>query len=277
MATRSTPFAPGTPCWVDLFTSDPERSKAFYTAVFGWEFEDQGEAYGGYTLGRADGEQVVGLMRNHGESGSPDVWSTYFATESIEETASRAGAGGATVIAPPMAVGELGQMAVLVDPAGAVFGLWQAGRHTGFTRYNEAGSVSWDEHHSKAFGATRAFYADLFGWTYDVTSDTDDFRYLTAKVGGEQVAGLMDSAGFLPEDVPSHWAVYFTVADVDAAADVAREHGGTVLMAPQDTPFGRIADLLDPTGAPFKLHSSTLRNPAGTASETASEARPDLH
>ena len=277
MATRSTPFAPGTPCWVDLFTSDPERSTAFYTAVLGWQFEDQGEAYGGYTLGRADGEQVVGLMRNAGDSGSPDVWSTYFATTSIEETASRAGELGATVIAPPMAVGALGVMAVLVDPAGAVFGLWQAGEHTGFTRYNEPGSVSWDEHHSKAFAATRAFYADLFGWAYDVTSDTDDFRYLTAVVDGGPVAGLMDSARFLPDEVPSHWAVYFSVADVDAATDVARKHGGTVLMAPQDTPFGRMADLLDPTGAPFKLHSPTLRDPAGMAGERSSGASPDLH
>ena len=267
MATRNTPFAPGTPCWVDLFTSDPERSKAFYTAVFGWEFEDQGAAYGGYTLGRAGGEQVVGLMRNPGDSGSPDTWSTYLATESIEETAARAVDGGATVIAPPMAVGALGRMAVLVDPAGAVFGLWQAGEHTGFTRYDEPGSVSWDEHHSKAFGASRTFYADLFGWTYDVVSDTDDFRYLTAKVDEQPVAGLMDSARILPEDVPSHWAVYFSVADADAAAATAAEHGGTVLMAPQDSPFGRVADLLDPTGAPFKLHSSTLKNPPLTAGE----------
>ena len=194
MATRSTPFAPGTPCWVDLFTSDPERSQTFYAAVLGWEFEDQGEAYGGYTLARRDGEQVAGLMRNAGESGSPDAWSTYLATAAIDESAARATAAGARMIAPPMPVGELGVMAVLLDPAGALFGLWQADRHTGFTRYNEPGSVSWAEHHSKSFAVTRDFYAEVFGWTYDVTSDTEDFRYLTAKVAGQEVAGLMDSA-----------------------------------------------------------------------------------
>lgn len=261
MTTRSTPFAPGTPCWVDLFTSDPERSAAFYSALLGWELEDQGAAYGGYTLATSGGEQVAGLMRNSGDSGSPDSWSTYLATTDVEASVAAARAAGATVLAPPMAVGRLGSMAVLVDPAGAVVGLWQAGEHTGFTRYDEPGSVIWDEVHSKGFGASRDFYARVFGWTYDVSGDTDDFRYLTAKVGGEPVAGLMDSARFLPPEVPSHWAVYFAVGDVDEAQERAATLGATVLMSAADTPFGRIADLVDPTGAPFKLHASGLKNP----------------
>ncbi len=261
MTTRSTPFAPGTPCWVDLFTSDPERSTAFYSALFGWEFADQGPEHGGYTLATADGEPVAGLMRNRGDSGSPDTWSTYLATADVEASVTAATEAGASVLAPAMAVGPLGSMAVLVDPAGAVVGLWQAREHTGFSRYNEPGSVVWDEVHSKGFGASRDFYARVFGWTYDVAGDTDEFRYLTAKVDGTEVAGLMDSARFLPPEVPSHWAVYFGVADADEAQERAVAHGATVLMAAQDTPFGRIADLLDPTGAPFKLHATRLKNP----------------
>ena len=261
MTTRSTPFPPGTPCWVDLFTSDPERSKAFYAAVLGWEFADQGEAYGGYTLATSDGANVAGLMRNSGDSGTPDTWSTYLATADAEESVARAVEAGATVLAPPLRVGDLGTMAVLVDPAGAVVGVWQAGDHTGFGRHAEPGSVVWAETHSKSFGASRAFYERVFGWDYEVTADEDDFRYLTAKVDGTEVAGLMDSARILPDAVPSHWAVYLGVDDVDAAQRVAEEQGATVLMGATDTPFGRIADLLDPTGAPFKLHSSSLLNP----------------
>ncbi len=261
MTTRSTPFPPGTPCWVDLFTSDPERSRSFYAAVLGWEFADQGEAYGGYTLATSRGANVAGLMRNTGDSGSPDTWSTYLATADAEASVARAREAGATVLAPPLEVGTLGTMAVLVDPAGAVFGVWQAGEHTGFGRHAEPGSVVWSETHSKSFGASRDFYAHVFGWDYEVTSDQDDFRYLTAKVDGVEVAGLMDSARILPDAVPSHWAVYLGVDGVDAAQAVAEDHGATVLVGAQDTPFGRIADLLDPTGAPFKLHSSSLVNP----------------
>ena len=264
MTTRSTPFAPGTPCWVDLFTSDPERSQAFYAAVLGWEFADQGEAYGGYTLATRDGARVAGLMRNPGDSGSPDAWSTYLATTDVDATVAKAVEAGARVLAPPLAVGDLGSMAVLVDPVGAVVGLWQAAAHTGFGRFNEPGSVVWDEHHSKSFGASRQFYADVFGWTYEVMADSDDFRYVNAQVDGREVAGLMDSARFLPDAVPSHWAVYLGVEDVDAAQALAQEHGATVLMGAEDTPFGRIADLLDPTGAPIKLHSDRLANPPRT-------------
>jgi uncharacterized protein len=261
VTTRTTPYAPGTPCWVDLFTSDPERSAAFYSAVLGWELSELGEEYGGYTLARADGAVVAGLMRNSGDSGSPDTWSTYLATGDIEASVTKAAEAGATVLAPAMPVGALGSMAVLVDPAGAVVGLWEAREHLGFGRRDEPGSVVWSEVHSKSFPASRDFYARVFGWSYDVTGDTDEFRYLTAKVDGADVAGLMDSARFLPDAVPSHWAVYFGVADADAAEQTAVAHGATVLMSAQDTPFGRIADLLDPTGAPFKLHSSTLKNP----------------
>jgi uncharacterized protein len=169
-------------------------------------------------------------------------------------------AAGAQVAMPVTGVGDAGQMAYLIDPAGATVGLWQAGTHTGFGKYNEPGSVTWDEHHSKNFAASTAFYQSVFGWGIDKTADTDQFRYYVGQVGGEAVAGLMDSAGFLPADVPSHWAVYFTVADADEGQAKAVALGATIVAPAQDTPFGRMVDLLDSTGAPFKLHSATLAN-----------------
>jgi predicted enzyme related to lactoylglutathione lyase len=155
-------------------------------------------------------------------------------------------------------------MAMLADPAGAVFGLWQPGVHTGFTKYNEPGAVTWDEHHSKSFPASTAFYETVFDWAMDKTSDTDEFRYYQAQIDGQTVAGLMDSSGFLPAEVPSHWAVYFSVADADEAVTKVVELGGSVLRPPEDTPFGRIADVSDPTGTAFKLHSNVLANPSAT-------------
>ena len=261
MTTRTTPFAPGTPCWVDLVTSDPERSAAFSSALLGWEFRDLGEELGGYTLATSGGEPVAGLMRNTDASHSPDAWSSYLATDAIEVTVATATDAGATVLAPPLPQGPLGTLAGLVDPAGAVVGLWPGRDHLGFTRHGEPGSVLWDAVHSKSVGASRDFYATASGRRYEVTGDSDDFGYLTVKVDGSEVAGLMDPARFLPDQVPSHWAVYLGVADADAAERVAAEHGPTVLMSAQDTPFGRIADLLDPTGAPCKLHPGTLKNP----------------
>ncbi len=258
MTTRDTPFAPGTPCWVDLLSSDPDRAAAFYGQVLGWDAEDAGEQFGHYVRFSSDGHGVAGMMRNSPEMGSPDVWTTYISTDDIDATVAKATEAGATVMAPAMEVGDLGSMAVIVDPVGAVLGLWQPAKHTGFSKYNEPGSVTWDEHHSKDFPRSTEFYQQVFGWSYEKTGDTDDFRYYQGQIDGGTVAGLMDSKGFLPDEVPSHWAVYFSVADVDAAVARAVDNGATVARPAEDTPFGRMADLSDPTGAMFKLLGPTL-------------------
>lgn len=253
MTTRDTAFAPGTPCWVDVLCSDPDRVKAFYAGLFGWTVEESGPEFGNYANFRSDGQLVAGLVPNSGEQGSPDAWTTYIATTDAQATTAAVTDGGGQILAAPMQVGELGSMAVLADPAGGVFGIWQPGTHTGFTKYNEPGGVTWDEHHSKDFAVTTPFYASIFGWQLNQMSDTDDFRYSTGQIDGEDVVGLMDSASFLPAEVPSHWAVYFSVDDVDAALVRLTGLGGSVLRPAEDTPFGRMADAADPTGASFKL------------------------
>jgi predicted enzyme related to lactoylglutathione lyase len=257
MATRDAPFAPGTPCWVDLFSSDPAASKAFYGGLFGWTSVDAGEEYGGYVTFSAAGQGVAGMMGNDGQSGRPDVWSTYISTADIDKTVALAAESGGQVISPTMQVADLGSMAMLADPAGAVFGVWQPGKHIGFTRYNEPASVTWDELHSKDFGAAMDFYVKVFGWHLDKMSDSDEFRYYLGQVDGLTVAGLMDSVSFLPPEVPSHWEVYFDVTDVDGSIATVLELGGTLDRPAEDTPYGRMAAVTDPTGAMFKLLKSS--------------------
>jgi len=271
MTTRDTAFAAGTPCWVDLMSSDPPKVRAFYSAVFGWDAEESNEEYGNYVTFTSDGRAVAGLMQNPPDSGYPDVWTTYIATDDIQAGAAAATDAGGQVMMGPMQVGEQGSVAVLLDTAGGAVGLWQAGQHTGFGKYNDTGSVAWHELHSKDFAKSKEFYASVFGWDYRVDSDTDEFRYVTAQVGGEAVAGIMDSAAFLPAEVPTHWTIYFDVADVDESVAVAEANGATVLVPAADTPFGRLAELLDPTGATFKLHSMKLADPGSVAESAAAE------
>ena len=255
MPTRSTPFAAGTPCWVDLLSSDTDKARQFYGDVLGWTAEESGAEFGGYITFYSDGHRVAGLMANQADNGIPDFWSTYICTDDVEATVAAAEKAGAKVLAAPMAVADLGSMAILSDPTGATIGLWQPGSHIGFEKYNEPGGVAWDELHSKDFEASKRFYAEVFGWQMVANSDTDDFRYYTGDIDGSSVAGLMDSSKFLPPEVPSLWTVYFSVSDIDAACERATAAGGRVLRAPEDTPFGRIGELADPTGALFKLHT----------------------
>ncbi|MCW2539924.1 MAG: putative hydroxylase [Frankiales bacterium] len=266
MTIRDTPFAPGTPCWVDLLSSDTESSKAFYGALFGWVANEAREDLHGYVTFTSDGHPVAGMMGRMPGMDSPDVWSTYLATDNIDASVDAATLAGAQVLASPMDVADLGRMALLIDPAGAGLGLWHAITFPGFGKYNEPGAVTWDEVLSKNFTTSVSFYEQVFGWTIETMADTEEFRYVTGQVNGDTVAGLMDAHTFLPTEVPSHWAVYFSVTDTDEAAAKTAALGGTVLRPAEDTPFGRLAEVADPTGAPFKLHSTKMADGSTLAS-----------
>jgi uncharacterized protein len=243
----------GAPIWIDLFTSDPDKSRAFYGELLGWTAEEPNPEFGGYFNFSKGDSLVAGGMRNDGEAGVPDMWNVYLAVENAEATVAAATAHGGGVIVPAMQLLELGSMAVVTDVGGASIGMWQPGTHTGIGVFGEPGSPAWFELHSRDYAASVQFYKDVFGWDAKTMSDTPEFRYTTLGEGDDAKAGIMDSSGFLPEGVPAHWAVYLRVADTDAAAKTAVELGGSLIMPAEDTPYGRIAMVADPTGAQFRL------------------------
>lgn len=256
----------GAPIWVDLFSSDPDRSTAFYAGLFGWEAEEPNAEFGGYVNFRSRGARVAGMVRNDGSQGVTDAWTTYLSTPDAAATVATAQAAGAQVLVEPMPVGDLGVMAAVMEPGGSFVGLWQPGTHTGSGRVNEAGAPCWHELHCRDYAGSLGFYRDVLGWETKTLGDTDEFRYTQVVADGEPVAGVMDSAAFLPEGVPSVWMLYLGVDDVDAACARAVELGGTVTEQPVDTPFGRMAQLADPTGAILKLHG--VREPGAQERES---------
>ena len=243
----------GAPCWIELFTSDPDKTIPFYSELFGWTVDDPGPDYGGYKNFVKDGVRVAGCMRNDGQSGIPDMWSIYLASEDAKETVDRAASNGGQVVVPAMDVMALGTMAVLSDAGGAGIGVWQSGEHRGFGVINEPGAPSWFELHTRDYDRALDFYRTVFGWQTRTEADTPEFRYTTMVVGDEQYAGVMDASAFLPEGVPANWTVYFASADVDATLARAVDLGGAITMPAEDTPYGRLAQATDPTGAMFKL------------------------
>jgi len=253
----TTEIPAGAPCWIDLMTSDPARARNFYTALFGWTYETGDvEKYGGYTMAFKDGASVAGLMQsNPDDAGYPDMWSTYLRVDDIAATVAAATQSGGVAYMAPMDVPEQGKMAMLGDPSGASVGVWEFGGHTGFQAHAVTGASVWHELHTKNYDAAVKFYQDVFGWKTTVMSDTPEFRYTTLGGGDNGLAGIMDAAAFLPEQVPSNWQVYFQVEDVDTTILTALSLGATIINPAEDSPFGRLAGLSDPTGAMFKIMS----------------------
>lgn len=249
----------GAPCWIDLMTSDTEKAKAFYGELFGWTFEtgDQ-EKYGGYITARKNGRSVAGMMqKQEGQANLPDAWTTYLRTDDARATVKAAAEHGGQVYVEPMDVPGQGSMAMIGDATGAAVGLWQPGEMTGYELAAEPGTPAWHELHTKDYAAAVKFYEGVFGWDTEVMSDTPEFRYATLGAGDDAKAGIMDASGYLPAEVSSNWQVYFAVEDTDAAIEKAVAMGASVIDAPDDTPFGRLATLADPAGARFKVIADT--------------------
>jgi uncharacterized protein len=247
----------GAPCWVDLMTSDTDKAQTFYGQLFGWTAESAGEEFGGYITFSKNGVPVAGCMKSDGQSGMPDVWSVYLATEDAKATVDDATTHGGQVIVPAMDVGDLGTMAVVTDSGQAAIGAWQPGTHKGFGIHAETGAPSWFELHTRDYDKAVQFYTDVFKWDAHVMSDTPDFRYTTLGEGDDALAGIMDSSNFLPEGVPAHWQIYFGVDDADAALKKIVELGGKVVQPAENTPYGRLAQAADTTGAVFKIDGPT--------------------
>jgi predicted enzyme related to lactoylglutathione lyase len=243
----------GAPCWVDLLTSDPDRSRAFYGELFGWTSESAGEEFGGYANFALDGVPVAGSMGNDGQAGVPDGWSVYLASTDAAATVDAAAANGGEVVFPPMAVGDLGTMAIVTDPGKGRIGVWQPGLHKGFGIVAETGAPSWFELHTREYDASVRFYTDVFKWDAHAMSDTPEFRYTTLGEGEGRLAGIMDAAAFSPDGSPAQWSIYFGVDDTDKALAKIVDLGGAIVLAAEDTPYGRLAQASDPTGAGFKL------------------------
>lgn len=252
MVTRDTVWAAGTPCWVDLGVADFGQAQAFYAGLFGWDIQPGAPEAGGYAICMNDGRAAAGIGPKMGPPDAPSVWMTYIATDNADETAAKIKAAGGQVMAEPFDVMDLGRMAVAVDPAGAVFGIWQARTHIGAGVANEPGALTWNENMSRDFEGNKAFYREVFGYDYNDMS-SDDFKYASFRVGAADVGGIGELGAEFPAEIPANWTTYFAVQDADEAVAKVAELGGTLLRPAWDTPFGRMAVVSDNEGAAFAI------------------------
>jgi uncharacterized protein len=248
-----TEHAPGTFCWVELATSDSAAAKQFYTSLFGWTFEDRPAAWGTYTILKKNGKDAAALYQiGPQQPGMPPCWTSYVRVERADDAAAHAKELGGTVQMGPYDAAEHGRMAVLEDPNGAAFSVWEPRANPGVGVVNEPGSFCWQELYTTDPQRAADFYSGLFGWKREARH-MDFGDYVIFERGGRMVAGMMKT----PKEwgpVPPHWLVYFAVDDCDAAVEKAKKLGANVSVAPMDVETaGRFALLTDPQRAAFAV------------------------
>jgi uncharacterized protein len=267
-------YLPGVPCWVDTSQPDPEAATAFYGGLFGWDFKDAmpPDSDGKYFIASLGGGTVA-AVGSQPEGGSPTAtWNTYVWVDDADKAAAKVRDAGGRVVADPFDVFDAGRMAVLTDPEGAAFCVWQAMQHKGAQVVNEPGSLNFNGLNTRDVQGAQSFYGSLFGWEalgldggvqmwrlpgYGAFLEKSDpgLRERMAESGApdgfEDVVATLNPIADDQPDTPAHWSVTFAVDDADATAAKATELGGRVIVAPFDAPWVRMAVISDPQGATF--------------------------
>jgi predicted enzyme related to lactoylglutathione lyase len=248
-----TQHAPGTFSWADVTTTDQEDAKRFYSGLFGWEADDSPVGDGIlYSMMKLDGRAVAAISpqpQQQRETGVPPMWNNYVTVESADSAAARAGELGATVHAPPFDVMDVGRMAVIQDPQGAFFMVWEPRASIGAELVNAPGALSWNELASPDPPESADFYGSLFGWAVEEMENAP-MPYLIVR-NGERTNGGIREMG--EEPAPPHWMPYFGIDDAEGGLARAGELGGSVLAGPLPAGPGRMGVIRDPQGAVFGI------------------------
>jgi predicted enzyme related to lactoylglutathione lyase len=208
-----------------------------------------------------DGSDVAAAHAAH--PGMPPHWGIYFSVTSADETAAKVEPLGGKLMAPPFDVMDVGRMAVVQDPQGTTFSLWQAKKSIGATYDGPLGRVMWPELHTPDVPAAAAFYTRLFGWRTSPASGVEAAPYVEWINGEAHFGGMMPMRGPEWQGLPPHWMIYVTVADCDERAAKAKALGAAVCVPPTDVPnVGRFAVLNDAQGATFSLIQMMARSQA---------------
>jgi predicted enzyme related to lactoylglutathione lyase len=243
-------------CWVELLTDHVEAAQEFYGEVIGWT-SAPAPADRGYRIFSAAGQAVAGLMLLPDEArgqGARPSWMGYISCDDVDAETRAVAAAGGKLWRAPETIPEIGRFAVVADPFGAAYCLWQdlCGQTPAQVAPMTPGHVGWHELLTGDVEKAFEFYAARYGWTRTQDLDMGEMGvYRLFATGDMAVGGMMKR----PEQVPlSFWGYYFVVEALDAAIERVARAGGTRLMGPAEVPGGAwIAQFFDPQGAYFAL------------------------
>lgn len=248
---------PGTFCWYELTTSDTPAAERFYRAVVGWSARDAGHAGMDYTQFLAGEVPAAGLMELPADArarGATPSWIGSIAVDDVDGFADKVVAAGGQVHRAPADIPDVGRFAVVADPHGVTFVLFEAPDGATPPVLSGTGSIGWRELFADDGAAALAFYAGLFGWTEAGVVDMGPMGlYRLFAAGGEAIGGIMTRPPTVPR---ACWTYYIMVDGIEAAMTRLAAAGGTVVNGPHQVPGGLwMVQGRDPQGASFALLS----------------------
>lgn len=259
MSTREDHWPYGTPSWVSLVSTDRPMARAFYAAVLGWQYRVARGDPDGYTIAMLRTKPVAGIDPRPRRQ---PAWITHLATDDVAKVCGSARSAAGRVLAPPRDVGREARTALLADPTGAVFGLWQGRETIGAEVVNEPGALVWNECLTRDAAAAREFYTAILDYRYAPLEGPADYTLIARRgewrdqprAAGHGPGGAMGGIAAIEPGAPaqeSAWQTHFGVEDVDEAAQDVLLAGGQVVLAPHRGRHGRLAQCSDPDGARF--------------------------
>jgi predicted enzyme related to lactoylglutathione lyase len=244
--------------WQELMTDDTAAASAFYTRLLGWHAKGSG-GDPAYTEFHAGPTPVGGMMKTPDSAkamGARSMWMPYIGVDQVDSSVKEIEGLGGKVVRPANDIPNVGRFAVLSDPQGAVFAVFTSNTppmaSSGPPR---PGEFSWNELATTDHEAALSFYSKAFGWEALFRHDMGPMgTYLIFGAAGVQYGGMFKMS---PQHGPHpFWLPYAAVADADASAKLVTASGGRIVNGPMDVPGeGRIAQLTDPGGVLFAIHS----------------------
>jgi predicted enzyme related to lactoylglutathione lyase len=244
-------------CWHELLTTNPDGALSFYGEIAGWgsqPFDGGDEPYTMWTNGEKPIGGVMQLPQQAIDAGAPPNWLVHISTPDVKATVAKAQGLSATVLHEE-SLPEVGSFAIMSDPQGAVFAVYQPAADTlGHDGPPAEGEFSWCELPTTDWEAAWSFYSALFGWQeHDQMDMGETGIYHMFSRGAHPLGGMFNKP---PEVSVAAWVFYIRVPDCTAAVEKVKELGGKVLNGPMEVPGGdMVAQCMDPEGASFAVHS----------------------
>lgn len=241
--------------WIDLVTADLAGARRFYGALFGWTFAQPGGRADTYTLAYDDGVPIAGMAQRTPQPAQKRQarWIAYMSVADVAAAANSVVAHGGRLLVPPRQVPARGEMAVLADPDGALFGLINSSSGDPPDFLAAEGDWIWALYQSPDAASAAAFYQDLGG--YEVVprgrlGQAPHFLFVAGGYARASVAEIpAERIGLRPE-----WLYFVRVKNVAESLARVRDLGGRILVEPRaDVLDGRLAVITDPSGAPLGI------------------------